>query len=62
MWATPDEIQVMAHALGGRRFDYEFLKWFLPQYTRGRSTQNMTELVHTAAEFFLMCFVMYGLH
>ena len=60
MWATPDEIQVMAHALSGRRF--EFFQWFLPQYARGRGTHNMAELVYAAAEFLLICFVTYGVH
>ena len=56
VWSTPDEIQVMAHSLSGRRFDHEFLQWFLPQYTRGRGTQNMTQLVYSAAEFFIDLF------
>ena len=51
IWACPAEIQMMAHALSGRRFNHDFMEWFLPQYTRGRGTKNMSQLVFTAAEF-----------
>ena len=56
VWALPAEIRTMAHALSGRRFDCEFVKWFLPQYMRGRGRQNLAALVFTAAEFLINIF------
>lgn len=56
IWACPAEIQMMAHALSGRRFNHDFMEWFLPQYTRGRGTKNMSQLVFTAAEFLVDLF------
>ena len=44
VWALPAEIRTMAHALSGRRFDCEFVEWFLPQYMRGRGRQNLAAL------------------
>lgn len=56
VWALPAEIRTMAHALSGRRFDSEFVEWFLPQYMRGRGRQNLAALVFTAAEFLIDIF------
>ena len=56
LWASPDEIRIVAHALSGRRFDHDFLQWFLPHYTRGRGIQDMSLLVYSAAEFFIDLF------
>ena len=56
MWASPDEIRIVAHALSGRRFDHDFLLWFLPHYTRGRGIQGMSLLVYSDAEFFIDLF------
>lgn len=46
----------MAHALSGRRFQDEFLEWFLLEYTRGRGTKHMAGLIFTAAEFLIELF------
>ena len=56
LWASPDEIRIVAHALSGRRFDHDFLQWFLPHYTRGRGIPDMSLLVYSAAEFFIDLF------
>ena len=56
MLAVPAEIQIMAHALSGRKFDSDFAEWFLPQYTRGRGIHNMAQLVHSATTFLIDLF------
>ena len=43
----------MAHAISGRRFDDEFVQWFLPQYCRGQGRQNLAQLIFAAAEFLI---------
>ena len=53
VWALPAKIRTMAHALSGRRFACEFVKWFLPKYMRGRGRQNVAALVFTAAQFLI---------
>ena len=47
----------MAHALSGRRFDADFLEWFLPQYLRGSGKKNLNEIAESSAEFLFNLFV-----
>lgn len=56
VWALPNEIRTMAHAISGRRFDHEFVQWFLPQYCRGRGRKNLAQLVLSSAEFIIETF------
>lgn len=51
LWAEPHLIRIIAHALSGRRFDADFVEWFLPQYLRGRGKANFTEIAVSSAEF-----------
>ena len=47
----------MAHALSGRRFDADFVEWFLPQYLRGCGRNNLNEIAESSAEFLFDLFV-----
>ena len=51
IWAVPQLISTIAHALSGRRFDADFMEWFLPKYLRGHSKQNLVEMALKSAEF-----------
>ena len=46
----------MAHAISGRRFDHDFIQWFLPEYSRGRGRRNLALLVLASAEFLIDTF------
>lgn len=56
VWALPEEIRIMAHAISGRRFDHDFIQWFLPEYSRGRGRRNLALLVLASAEFLIDTF------
>ena len=56
VWALPHEIGTLAHALSGRRFNCEFIEWFLPRYSRGRGRQNLALLTFSTAEFLINIF------
>ena len=56
IWAVPQLIHTIAHALSGRRFDVDFMEWFLPQYLRGQGHKNLTETTLKAAEFLFELF------
>ena len=56
MWAVPQLIRTIAHALSGRRFDADFLEWFLPKYLRGNSNKNLAEMALNSAEFLFNLF------
>lgn len=57
MWASPDEIRIVAHALSGRRFDHDFLQWFLPHYTISKICPCLCTQLQN---FSLICFVKCG--
>ena len=46
----------MAHALSGRRFDVDFVEWFLPLYLRGGGKNNLNEIAKSSAEFLFNLF------
>lgn len=56
IWAVPQLIRTIAHALSGRRFDVEFMEWFLPQYLRGHGHKNLTDMTLKSAEFLFELF------
>ena len=41
----------MAHILSGRRFDADFVEWFLPQYLRGGGKNVFNEIAKSSADF-----------
>ena len=54
--AVPQLINTIAHALSGRRFDADFMEWFLPNYLRGRSNKDIAEMALQSAEFLFEIF------
>ena len=51
IWAEPHFIRTVTHALSGRRFDADFVEWFLPQYLRGGRKNNLNEIAESSPEF-----------
>ena len=47
----------MAHALSGRRFDADFVGWFLPRYLGSYRKNNLNEVTESSAEFLFHLFV-----
>ena len=44
IWAETYFIRSGAHALSGRRFDADFVEWFLPLYFRGGGKNNLNDI------------------
>ena len=57
MWALRQVIQLIAHALSGRRFNSDFQEWFVPVYSRGKGILNLTDNTLKTAESLLNLFV-----
>ena len=56
IWATPEYIQQQAHVISAQRFQAEYNQFFLPNYKRGVSRENLSLHALKAAGFIIDTF------